>query len=164
MALHLTTGMPKKLPARITTKVAELLSNSDIICPHLKVAAAITNAKVYLHLREEVGGLDTYLWKFVNGTTIVNQIGDYRHTPVKTALSERISKDLVKRGFKDPLSGGDVRLFSAYFHHLNHSWYYLIKNRSRIRIKYNSCFLLNLLPHARSNYFPQSRFCFTWLS
>lgn len=81
-------------------KVAELLANPGIVRNRLKVAAAIANAQAYLRLRDEVGGLDAYLWPFVNGKTIVNHIEDYMHAPAKTDISQRISKDLAKRGFK----------------------------------------------------------------
>lgn len=81
-------------------KVAELLANPGIVRNRLKVAATIANAKAYLVLKKETGGLDPYLWAFVNGKTIVNHIEDYKHAPPKTELSERISKDLAKRGFK----------------------------------------------------------------
>ncbi|PRC90760.1 DNA-3-methyladenine glycosylase I [Solimicrobium silvestre] len=82
------------------TKVAELLANPGIVRNRLKVAATINNAQAYLRLRDEVGGLDPYLWGFVNGKTLVNHIDDYKQAPPKTELSERISKDLAKRGFK----------------------------------------------------------------
>ncbi len=82
------------------TKVAELLSNPGIVRNRLKIAATIANAQAYLRLCAEVGGLDTYLWNYVGGKTIVNYIDDYKHAPPKTALSEQISKDLAKRGFK----------------------------------------------------------------
>lgn len=80
-------------------KVAELLANPGIVRNRLKVAAAITNAQAYLRLREEGGSLDRFLWAYVEGRPI-----DNRHTPgqrlTKTGLSDRISKDLAKRGFK----------------------------------------------------------------
>jgi len=81
-------------------KVAELLANPGIVRNRLKVAATISNAKAYLVLKQELGGLDPYLWGFVNGKTIVNELDDYRNAPVKTEISERISKDLARRGFK----------------------------------------------------------------
>jgi len=81
-------------------KVAELLANPGIVRNRLKVAATIANAKAYLVLKQELGGLDPYLWAFVNGTTIVNHIESYKDAPPKTELSERISKDLARRGFK----------------------------------------------------------------
>jgi DNA-3-methyladenine glycosylase I len=80
-------------------KVAELLANPGIVRNRLKVAAAITNAQAYLRLRAEGSSLDAYLWAFVDGEPICNRFT--RETrPAKTELSDRISKDLAKRGFK----------------------------------------------------------------
>ena len=80
-------------------KVAELLANPGIVRNKLKVAAAITNAQAYLRLRAEGSSLDRYLWDFVGGKPIVNHYT--RETrPAKTELSDRLSKDLAKRGFK----------------------------------------------------------------
>ncbi|WP_426207502.1 DNA-3-methyladenine glycosylase I [Massilia sp. TWP1-3-3] len=80
-------------------KVAELLSNAGIVRNKLKVAAAITNAQAYLRLRAEGGLLDQYLWAFVDGKPLCNRYtSDTR--PATTELSDRISKDLAKRGFK----------------------------------------------------------------
>ena len=80
-------------------KVAELLANAGIVRNRLKVAAAIANARAYLRLRAEGLTLDRYLWDFVDGATIVAHWPDGQR-PAKTALSDRISKDLSKRGFK----------------------------------------------------------------
>jgi len=80
-------------------KVAELLANPGIVRNRLKVAAAISNAKAYLALRAEGQTLDSYLWAWVDGKPIVGDWSEGRR-PSKTALSERISKDLAKRGFK----------------------------------------------------------------
>lgn len=90
----------KKIARYDDAKVAELLANPGIVRNRLKVAATIANAKAYLILKKEVGGLDPYLWAYVNGKTIVNDIASYKDAPPKTALSEQISKDLAKRGFK----------------------------------------------------------------
>ncbi|MGQ5521864.1 DNA-3-methyladenine glycosylase I [Chitinimonas sp. PSY-7] len=81
-------------------KVAELLANPAIVRNRLKVAAAINNAKAYLRLRESGLTLDSYLWAYVEGQPIQNAFADYRHAPTKTAISDQISKDLAKRGFK----------------------------------------------------------------
>ncbi|WDZ97378.1 DNA-3-methyladenine glycosylase I [Herbaspirillum sp. WKF16] len=81
-------------------KVAQLLANPGIVRNRLKVAATITNARSYLKLREEVGGLDPYLWGFVDGKPIRNQWQSLGEAPAKTPLSDAISKDLAKRGFK----------------------------------------------------------------
>lgn len=80
-------------------KVAALLANAGIVRNRLKVAATIGNAQAYLRLRAEGSSLDQWLWAYVDGTPLVE-----RRTPgertVKTALSDRLSKDLAKRGFK----------------------------------------------------------------
>lgn len=81
-------------------KVAELLANPGIIRNRLKVAAAITNAQAYLRLRDECGGLDPFLWAYVDGKPIRNAPASLSEVPVKTALSDRLSKDLSRRGFK----------------------------------------------------------------
>jgi len=80
-------------------KVAELLANAGIVRNRLKVAAAITNAQAYLRLRAEGSSLDQYLWDFVGGEPIVNNFANSER-PAKTELSDRISKDLARRGFK----------------------------------------------------------------
>jgi DNA-3-methyladenine glycosylase I len=87
----------EKIAAYDAAKVAELLANPGIVRNRLKVAAAITNAQAYLRLRAEGQTLDSFLWAYVDGQPIVNRTGE-RHA--KTALSDRLSKDLLKRGFK----------------------------------------------------------------
>jgi DNA-3-methyladenine glycosylase I len=88
-----------KIAAYDAAKVAELLANPGIVRNRLKVAAAITNAQAYLRLRAEGQTLDSYLWGFVDGQPIVRDAASTgRFT--KTALSDRMSKDLAKRGFK----------------------------------------------------------------
>jgi DNA-3-methyladenine glycosylase I len=78
-------------------KVAQLLTDPGIVRNRLKVAATITNARAYLRLCDDVGGLDAYLWGFVGGVSVQ---GRTAAVPTKTALSDQISKDLLKRGFK----------------------------------------------------------------
>jgi DNA-3-methyladenine glycosylase I len=80
-------------------KVAELLANPGIVRNRLKVAAAISNARAYLAMRAEGLTLDRYLWDFVGREPIVNA-WPKGERPAKTELSDRISKDLAKRGFK----------------------------------------------------------------
>ena len=80
-------------------KVAELLANPGIVRNRLKVAAAISNARAYLALRADGQTLDTYLWAYVDGRPLVGEWPDGTR-PTKTALSDRLSKDLAKRGFK----------------------------------------------------------------
>ncbi len=80
-------------------KVAGLLANPGIVRNRLKVAAAIGNARAYLKLRAEGQTLDSYLWAHVDGRPLVGEWIDGRR-PTKTSLSDRLSKDLAKRGFK----------------------------------------------------------------
>ncbi len=81
-------------------RVAQLLANPGIVRNRLKVAATIGNARAYLKLCEEVGGLDPYLWGHVDGQPIVNRWASLADCPAKTPLSDAISKDLARRGFK----------------------------------------------------------------
>lgn len=88
-----------KIAAYDEAKVAQLLANPGIVRNRLKVAAAITNARAYLRLREEGLTLDSYLWGWVGGKPLVNHF-DEGERPARTDLSDRISKDLARRGFK----------------------------------------------------------------
>jgi DNA-3-methyladenine glycosylase I len=90
----------EKIARYDAAKVAELLANPGIIRNRLKVAATISNAQAYLRLREEAGGLAPILWSYVDGKPIQNAWKHLRDCPAKTPLSDRISKDLSKRGFK----------------------------------------------------------------
>ncbi|MDP6353166.1 MAG: DNA-3-methyladenine glycosylase I [Alphaproteobacteria bacterium] len=80
--------------------VAALLGNPEIVRNRLKVAAAITNARATLRLRDRAGGLEPYLWGFVDGEPVVNRWRRRDKVPAQTALSERISRDLKERGFR----------------------------------------------------------------
>ncbi|MBC3936023.1 DNA-3-methyladenine glycosylase I [Undibacterium rugosum] len=86
----------KKIAAYDAQKIASLLADPGIIRNKLKVAAVISNAQAYLRLCEETGGLDAYLWAYVGGEPIVNT----GERIITTPLSDQISKDLKKRGFK----------------------------------------------------------------
>ena len=90
----------EKIATYDTDKVAVLLANPGIVRNRLKVAAAITNARAYLRLRGEFGGLDAYLWGFVDGKPIVNHAQGQDEFRSKSPLWDRVSKDMVARGFK----------------------------------------------------------------
>ena len=81
-------------------KKEELLQNAGIIRNKLKVNAAITNAQNFIKIQEEFGSFDTYIWNFVDGKPIVNSWKNHIDCPANTEISDRISKDLKKRGFK----------------------------------------------------------------
>lgn len=81
-------------------KVAQLLADPGIVRNRLKVAATITNARSYLKLREDMGGLDQYMWGSVEGEPVRNKWKSLIECPAKTPLSDLVSKDLARRGFK----------------------------------------------------------------
>ena len=89
-----------KIAAYGPDKVAQLLQDAGIVRNRLKVAAAIVNAQAYLRLLDEDATLDSLLWAYVDGKPICSHIAAPGDRPAKTALSDRISKDLGKRGFK----------------------------------------------------------------
>lgn len=81
-------------------KFLSLLSNPGIIRNKLKINAAINNAKLFINIREKYGSFDNYIWKFVNGKPILNKWKSLSEIPAKTELSDIVSKDLLKKGFK----------------------------------------------------------------
>jgi DNA-3-methyladenine glycosylase I len=81
-------------------KIDELLQNPGIVRNRLKVNSAITNAQKYIEIINEFGSFDKYLWSFVDNKQIKNKFKTLKNIPPKTELSDQISKDLKKRGFK----------------------------------------------------------------
>lgn len=78
-----------------------LLGNPGIIRSKLKINAAITNAQIFIKMRDEESlNFSDYLWSFVDGKPIQNKWDDFKDAPVKSPESEALSKDLKKRGFK----------------------------------------------------------------
>lgn len=90
---------PEKIARYNTQKINQLLANPGIIRNRLKINAAIINAQAYLAIQEETDFVD-YLWQFVNGKPIHNHWKTSKQVPAKTAISDAMSKDLKKRGFK----------------------------------------------------------------
>ena len=80
-------------------KIEELLSDQRVIRNRLKIKAVIKNAKAYLKLKEEYGSLDSYIWSFVDNEPIVNSWSSIEEVPARTDLSDKISKELKKKGF-----------------------------------------------------------------
>lgn len=91
---------PQKLVAYDESKVEQLLQNPGIIRNRLKVNAAITNAKAYFKLCEQYGSLDSYLWAFTGGQPVVGNWETMEQIPKTTPLSDEISHDLKRLGFK----------------------------------------------------------------
>lgn len=85
----------KKVASYGDEKVEELMQNEKIIRNRRKITAAVQNAKVFIDIQTDYGSFSKYLWGFTDASVIVNQNSV---VPVKTELSDRISKDLKKRG------------------------------------------------------------------
>jgi len=82
------------------TKIEALLQNAGIIRNKLKIRSTVSNAQAFIKVQEEFGSFSSYIWGFVNGQPIKNTITNYNEGPANTALSDTISNDLKKRGFK----------------------------------------------------------------
>jgi DNA-3-methyladenine glycosylase I len=80
--------------------VARILDSGKAIKSKPKIEAIVSNAKLFLEIRKEYGSLDAYFWGKVGGKTIVNDIPDYRTAACHTQISDEITKELKKRGFK----------------------------------------------------------------
>ncbi len=91
---------PKKVAAYDESKFEELMQNTGIIRNRNKIRAAITNAQEFLKVQKEFGSFDKYIWGFTGGKVIDHHLADIKDMPAKDELSELISKDLKKRGFK----------------------------------------------------------------
>jgi DNA-3-methyladenine glycosylase I len=81
-------------------KCAKLLENPSIIRNRLKVASAVSNAKAFLAVQKEFGAFDSYIWSFVGHKPIDGKRKEMSDVPAKTEISDALSKDLKKRGFK----------------------------------------------------------------
>lgn len=78
-------------------KINELMQNSGIIRSRGKISASVNNAKIFLEIQKEFGSFANYIWGFTDYKVVKN---DFETLPVSTPLSDRISKDLKKRGMK----------------------------------------------------------------
>ncbi len=77
-----------------------LLENPGIIRNRLKIQSAVINARVFLEAQKEFGSFDNYIWQFVGGKSVQNKFKSLREIPPRTEISDAMSKDLKKRGFK----------------------------------------------------------------
>jgi DNA-3-methyladenine glycosylase I len=91
---------PKKVARFDARARAALLKDPGIVRNRLKIDSAVTNAQAFLQVQQEAGSFDAYLWKFVAGRPVLNERLAGAHPPARTELSDRISKDLKKRGFR----------------------------------------------------------------
>jgi len=91
---------PAKLARWSDKRVAKALKNEKIIRSPLKIHAMIGNAKLYLDMQEADQDYGDYIWSFVDGKPLVSRLESWRRAPAKTELSEKLAKDMKKRGFK----------------------------------------------------------------
>ncbi|GAB7561996.1 DNA-3-methyladenine glycosylase I [Methylobacillus methanolivorans] len=89
-----------KIATYDASRVEALLADPGIIRNRLKVQAAIGNARATLEVQAKYGSLDAFLWQFVQGTPQINHRVSLAEVPAKTALSDQMSKTLLKHGFK----------------------------------------------------------------
>lgn len=90
----------KKIAKYNQEKIDTLLENAGIIRNRLKIKATITNAQAFIAIQKEFGSFSKYIWKFTDGKPIKNTFKSMSAIPANTTLSDTISKDLKKRGFK----------------------------------------------------------------
>lgn len=89
---------PKKIARYTPSRVKKLMGNAGIVRNRLKIESSVSNAKAFLAVQKEFGSFSRYLWGFVDNKPIVNR--PRSGIPASTGLSDRISKDLKKRGFR----------------------------------------------------------------
>lgn len=105
--LHRREGFRKAFDSFDFEKIAQydethyerLINDAGIIRNKAKVRGTIKNAQAFIAIRKEFGSFDNYIWKFTDGKTIVTRPKQMGDIPVRTEVSDRISKDLKKRGF-----------------------------------------------------------------
>lgn len=90
----------KKIAKYSESKFSELMQDSGIIRNKLKIRSAITNAQLFMEIQEEFGSFSNFIWAYVDGKPILNKFKTIKEVPATTPLSDKISKDLKKRGFK----------------------------------------------------------------
>ena len=80
-------------------KLEDIRENSGVIRNKLKIASAVKNAKAFIEIQRDFGSFDKYLWEYVDETPVMNGFASWKEVPAETELSQKISKDLKKRGF-----------------------------------------------------------------
>lgn len=91
---------PKSIARYDAGKTKQLMSNAGIVRNRLKISATIQNARAFLAVQKEFGSFDAYIWQFVNGAPIVNSLSSTGQLQARTEESDKMSRDLLKRGFK----------------------------------------------------------------
>jgi DNA-3-methyladenine glycosylase I len=90
----------KKISKYNDAKIAELINDAGIIRNKAKINSTVTNAKAFLDIQKEFGSFDKFIWQFTKGKTFNNKLDDTTPIPARSAESDAMSKELIKRGFK----------------------------------------------------------------
>jgi len=90
----------EKIASYNEDKIRQLMQDARIIRNQSKIRSTVTNAQAFLKVQKEFVTFDNYIWQFTGGTTLYNNWTDLKQLPAKSAESDAMSKDLVKRGFK----------------------------------------------------------------
>jgi DNA-3-methyladenine glycosylase I len=91
---------PRSIARYDAPKLKQLMTNAGIVRNRLKISSTVQNARAFLTVQKEFGSFDAYIWKFVNGSPIVNALSALSQIQARTAESDKMSRDLLKRGFK----------------------------------------------------------------
>lgn len=91
---------PQNVARFNAAKIEKLLTDPGIVRNRLKVNSTVLNAKAFLRVQEEFGSFDRFIWQFVGGKPVRNKWSSLKELPARTAISDSMSRDLLKRGFK----------------------------------------------------------------
>jgi DNA-3-methyladenine glycosylase I len=91
---------PRQISRYNNAKIEKLMNNAGIVRNRLKILAAVQNAKSFLAVQKEHGSFDRYIWQFVDGHTRQNAWQSMAQVPARTPEADRMSEDLLARGFK----------------------------------------------------------------
>ena len=91
---------PKTIARYDAAKLKRLMADAGIVRNRLKISSAVQNARAFLAVQKEFGTFDAYIWQFVDGKPIVNALSASSQIQARTEESDKMSRDLLKRGFK----------------------------------------------------------------
>ena len=91
---------PRTIARYDAPKLKQLMANAGIVRNRLKISSTVQNARAFLAVQKEFGSFDAYIWQFVGGKPIINALTASSQLPARTDESDKMSRDLLKRGFK----------------------------------------------------------------
>lgn len=91
---------PRRVARFTAARRAKLMANAGIVRNRLKIESTVSNARAFLNVQREFGAFDTFLWQFVGGEPLDGRRNSRKPPPARTALSDALSKELKRRGFR----------------------------------------------------------------